>query len=181
MISSDKIIKTVSMIQKENLDVRTVTMGLNLMDCRDTDIDILCRRVVNKRLAVSPAADVAAGFGHDGFVALAKALDQAARSVGVDFVGGYSAQVQKGASVADTTLIESLPEAMSCTSKVCSSINVASSRAGINMEAIGKLGEILLRMAENSKDKDGFDCAKLVIFSNQPEDNPFMADRKSVV
>ena len=201
MISSDKIIKTVSMIQKENLDVRTVTMGINLMDCRDSDISTLCNRVVNKiercagnlvdvceavvtkygipivnkRLAVSPAADVAAGFGHDGFIALAKALDQAARSVGVDFVGGYSAQVQKGASQADTTLIDSLPEAMSCTNKVCSSINVASSRAGINMEAIGKLGKILLKMADNSKDKDGFDCAKLVIFSNQPEDNPFMA------
>ena len=201
MISSDKIINTVSMIQKENLDVRTVTMGINLMDCRDADIDVLCNRVVskiercagnlvdvcdavvtkygipivNKRLAVSPAADVAAGFGKEGFIALAKALDQAARSVGVDFVGGYSAQVQKGSSTADNTLIDSLPEAMRCTSKVCSSINVASSRTGINMEVIGRLGEILLQMAEASKEKDGFDCAKLVVFANQPEDNPFMA------
>lgn len=201
MISSDKIINTVSMIQKENLDVRTVTMGINLMDCRDTDADAMCRKVVdkierhagnlvetceavvtkygipivNKRLAVSPAADVAAGFGVAGFVALAKALDQAARSVGVDFIGGYSAQVQKGASESDNTLLESLPEAMSCTGKVCSSINVASSRAGINMEAIGRLGHIILTMAEGSRDKDGFDCAKLVVFANQPEDIPFMA------
>lgn len=201
MINSDKILNTVNMIQNENLDVRTVTMGINLMDCRDADIQVLCRRVidkiekkagnlvdtcdqletkygipiVNKRLAVSPAADLCAGFGKDGFIALAKALEQAARSCNVDFVGGFSAQMQKGASQSDLTLLEALPEAMACTSKVCSSINVASSRAGINMEAIGKLGHILLKMADNSKDKDGFDCAKLVIFSNQPEDNPFMA------
>ena len=201
MINSDKILNTVNMIQNENLDVRTVTMGINLMDCRDADIHVLCRRVidkiekkagnlvetcdqletkygipiVNKRLAVSPAADLCAGFGKDGFIALAKALEQAARSCNVDFVGGFSAQMQKGASQSDLTLLEALPEAMACTSKVCSSINVASSRAGINMEAIGKLGHILLKMADNSKDRDGFDCAKLVIFSNQPEDNPFMA------
>ena len=201
MISSDKIINTVAMVQKENLDVRTVTMGINLMDCRDTDVDRLCAKVVdkierkagqlvdvcdamvtkygipivNKRIAVSPAADVAAGHGIDGFVALARALDQAARSIGVDFIGGYSAQVQKGASKADEMLMESLPEAMNCTGKVCSSINVGTSRAGINMEAVGRLGHILLDMANRSRDKDGFDCAKLVIFTNQPEDNPFMA------
>ena len=201
MISSDKIIKTVAMVQKENLDVRTVTMGINLMDCRDTDADRMCAKVVdkierkagqlvdvcdamvtkygipsvNKRIAVSPAADVAAGHKMSGYVALAKALDQAARSIGVDFIGGYSAQVQKGASQADEMLMESLPEAMNCTGKVCSSINVGTSRAGINMEAVGRLGHILLDMSRRSKDKDGFDCAKLVIFTNQPEDNPFMA------
>ena len=189
------------MIQKENLDVRTVTMGINLLDCRHHNPEVMCEKViskierlagrlvetcesvstkygipiVNKRLAVSPAADIAAGHGPEGFLALAQALDRAAKSVGVDFVGGYSAQVQKGASAADDILIESLPEAMLTTDKVCSSINVASSRAGINMKAIGRLGYILKDMAERSRANDGFACAKLVIFANQPEDNPFMA------
>ncbi len=197
----DQIIHTVSMINKENLDVRTVTMGINLMDCRHQDADKMCKKVIakiekcagelvktcnnvstkygipiiNKRLAVSPAADVAAGHGPEAFVALAKAMDQAARSVGVDFIGGYSAQVQKGSSEADEILMDSLPAAMLATAKVCSSINVASSRAGINMRAVGKLGRILLQIAEASRANDGFACAKLVIFANQPEDNPFMA------
>jgi uncharacterized protein (UPF0210 family) len=197
----EQVIHTVSMINKENLDVRTVTMGINLMDCRHHDPAALCRKVVskiercagdlvetcnsvsskygipivNKRLAVSPVADLAAGHEPATYVALAKALDQAARSVGVDFVGGYSAQVQKGSSESDEILMQSLPEAMLATAKVCSSINVASSRAGINMRAVGKLGRILLQMAEASRANDGFACAKLVIFANQPEDNPFMA------
>lgn len=197
----EQVIHTVSMISKENLDVRTVTMGINLMDCRHHDPAALCRKVVskiercagdlvetcnsvsskygipivNKRLAVSPVADLAAGHEPATYVALAKALDQAARSVGVDFVGGYSAQVQKGSSESDEILMQSLPEAMLATAKVCSSINVASSRAGINMRAVGKLGRILLQMAEASRANDGFACAKLVIFANQPEDNPFMA------
>ncbi len=201
MISSDQIINTVDMVQKENLDVRTVTLGINLMDCRHEDVDMMCRKIVtkiervagnlvevcdeignkygipivNKRLAVSPVADVAAGHDEAGFVAVAEALDQAARSVKVDFVGGYSAQVQKGASASDLTLLNSLPEAMLKTRKVCSSINVASTRAGINMSAIGQLGGILKEMAEGSRDMDGFACAKLVVFANQPEDNPFMA------
>lgn len=201
MIRSDQILKTAGMIQNENLDVRTITMGINLLDCRDRDVDIMCRRIVtkierlagrlvdtcgkvsteygvpivNKRLAVSPVADVAAGHSAAAFVKVAKALDQAARSVEVDFVGGYSAQVQKGASAADDTLIESLPEALLSTAKVCASINVASSRAGINMTAVGKLGQALKLLAEGSADQDGFACAKLVIFANQPEDNPFMA------
>ncbi|MBR0458026.1 MAG: PFL family protein [Victivallales bacterium] len=200
-MSTEKILNTVEMVQKDNLDVRTVTMGINLMDCRDTDIDVLCRKVVNKiekhagnlvetceqmvakygipivnkRLAVSPAADVAAGFDVAGFVKLAKALNQAARSVGIDIVGGYTAQVQKGTSRGDATLLESLPEAIHSTEKVCASINLASSRAGINMEVVGQIGHILKAMAENSRDNDGFDCAKLVVFANQPEDNPFMA------
>ena len=201
MIRSDQILNTVSMIQQENLDVRTLTMGINLMDCQDSNIDVCCRRIVakiedkagrlvetcnavgmefglpivNKRLAVSPIADVAAGHDTAGFVAIAKALDQAARSVEVDFVGGYSAQVQKGAGDADARLIESLPEALLATEKVCASLNVASTRAGINMEVIGRLGGILRDIARNSAAQDGFACAKLVIFANQPEDNPFMA------
>jgi len=201
VIRSDQILNTVSMIQNDNLDVRTVTMGINLLDCRDNDIDVCCRKIVtkiekyagalvdtceavstefgvpivNKRIAVSPAADVAAGHDPAGFVAVAKAMDQAARSVKVDFIGGYSAQVQKGASAADEILIETLPDAMMATQKVCASINVATSRAGINMNMIGRLGHILKDMAERSADQDGFACAKLVIFANQPEDNPFMA------
>ena len=201
MMRSDQIISTVGMIQKDNLDVRTITMGINLLDCRHQDVDVMCRRVVNKiekyagdlvevcdqvvtkygvpivnkRLAVSPAADVAAGHDAAGFVALAKAMDQAARSVGVDFIGGYSAQVQKGASAADDILIETLPQALLSTGKVCASINVGSSRAGINMTAVGKLGGIIKQLAEGSREQDGFACAKLVVFTNQPEDNPFMA------
>ncbi|MFA6815870.1 MAG: PFL family protein [Lentisphaeria bacterium] len=201
MLRSDQIIHTVRMIQEENLDVRTVTMGINLMDCRHSNIDTMCQKVVckiekcagrlveicdqvgtkygipivNKRIAVSPAADVAAGLGMDGCIALIKALDQAAESVGVDFLGGYSAQVQKGASVSDDILIESLPQALTCTKKVCASINVGTSRAGINMEAVARLGQIIKKIAEASKDVDGFACAKLVVFCNQPEDNPFMA------
>ncbi|MBT3286298.1 MAG: PFL family protein [Victivallales bacterium] len=201
MIRSDQILNTVSMIQNDNLDVRTITMGINLLDCRHNDIDVCCRKIVtkiekyagalvdtceavstefgvpivNKRIAVSPAADVAAGHPPAGFVAIAKAMDQAARSVKIDFIGGYSAQVQKGASEADRVLIETLPDAMMATQKVCSSINVATSRAGINMNMIGRLGHVLKEMAERSADQDGFACAKLVIFANQPEDNPFMA------
>lgn len=201
MLRSEQIVNTIDMIQRENLDVRTVTMGINLLDCRHQDIDVMCRQVVskieryagnlvevcdqvvtkygvpivNKRLSVSPAADVAAGHGPEGFVALAKAMDQAARSVNVDFIGGYSAQVQKGASKADEILLETLPEALLSTGKVCASVNVASSRAGINMTAIRRLGELLKELAEGSREQDGFGCAKLVIFANQPEDNPFMA------
>jgi uncharacterized protein len=201
VIRSDQILNTVSMIQNDNLDVRTITMGINLLDCRHNDIDVCCRKIVtkiekyagalvdtceavstefgvpivNKRIAVSPAADVAAGHPPAGFVAIAKAMDQAARSVKIDFIGGYSAQVQKGASEADRVLIETLPDAMMATQKVCSSINVATSRAGINMNMIGRLGHVLKEMAERSADQDGFACAKLVIFANQPEDNPFMA------
>ncbi len=201
MMRSDQIINTIDMVQRENLDVRTITMGINLLDCRHSDIDVMCSRVVskierlagnlvdaceqivtkygvpivNKRLAVSPAADVAAGHGSEGFIALAKAMDQAAHSVNVDFIGGYSAQVQKGASAADEILIDTLPDALLSTKKVCASINVGSSRAGINMNAVKRLGQILKTLAEGSREQDGFGCAKLVVFTNQPEDNPFMA------
>ena len=201
MLRAEQIVNTVEMIQKENLDVRTVTLGLNLLDCRDSDINALCRKVqakieryagnlvetcdavgskyglqvVNKRLAVSPAADVAAGLGRNGVIALAKALDTAAKRTGIDFVGGFSAQVQKGASLADDELIEALPEALLTTDRVCASINVAHSRSGINMRAIGRLGELIREIAEKSRQNDGFACAKLVVFANQPEDVPFMA------
>lgn len=201
MIRSDQILKTVAMIQQENLDVRTITLGINLMDCRHHDIDVVCERVVakirdlagplvptceevstrygvpivNKRLAVSPIADVGAGTDCAGFVKLAQALDQAARAVGIDFVGGFNAQVEKGWSKADRQLIDALPEALLTTKKVCASLNVASTRAGVNMTVIAHLGHVLLDLANGSRDADGIGCAKLVIFANQPQDNPFMA------
>jgi len=201
MIRSDQILKTVSMIQNENLDVRTVTLGINLMDCRHEDVRTLCRRivhkietiagnlveacdavseqygvpVVNKRIAVSPIADVGAGLDAAGFVQVAKALDQAARSVGVDLIGGFSASVEKGASASDNALIDSLVDALCRTEKVCASLNVAATKAGVNMDVIGRLGHILKEMAERTADRDGFACAKFVVFANQPQDNPFMA------
>ncbi len=201
MIRSDQILKTVAMIQNENLDVRTITLGINLMDCRNPDVATLCRKivnkietvagplvdvcqevgerygvpVVNKRIAVSPIADVAAGADARGMVAVAQALDRAARSTGIDFVGGFSAQVEKGAGQADLALIDALPEALCSTERVCASLNVAATRAGINMEVIARLGHVLLKMAEGSAERDGFACAKFVVFANQPQDNPFMA------
>ena len=201
MLKTEQILNTVEMIQKENLDVRTVTLGLNLLDCRDNDPAAMARKVVakiechagnlvetcdsvgakyglqivNKRLAVSPAADVAAGLGRAGLIALAKALDTAAKNTGIDFVGGFSAQVQKDASASDEELIEALPEALLSTDRVCASVNVASSRSGINMRVVGRLGELIRQIAEASRANDGFACAKLVVFANQPEDVPFMA------
>ncbi len=201
MIRSDQILKTVSMIQNENLDVRTITLGINLLDCRDNDLATMCDKVVakivrlagglveacaevsarygvpivNKRLAVSPLADVGAGCPRHGYVELALALDRAARQVGIDFVGGYNAQVEKGASAADTLLLEAMPEALRRTEKVCASVNVATTKAGVNMNVIARLGELLLELAAGSAERDGMDCAKLVIFANQPQDNPFMA------
>lgn len=201
MIHPDKLLQTVAMVQDENLDVRTITMGINLLECAHDDERELCRRVkdkvrrcaaplvpvceelgrkygvpvVNKRLSVSPVADVAAGHSRDGCVAVAKALDAAAAEVGVDFVGGYSAQVEKGASSSDDALLDSLPEALCETEKICASVNVASTRAGVNMDAVARIGTLLLETAERSPFPGGFACAKLVIFANQPEDNPFMA------
>lgn len=201
MIRSDQILKTVAMIQNENLDVRTITMGLNLLDCRHHDVSELCRRIVekitrfagrlvpvcaevsteygvpivNKRLAVSPVADLAAGLGPAACVEVARALDEAAAQVGINFVGGYSAQVQKGASAGDLDLIQSLPEALTVTNQVCASLNVASTRAGINMDVIARLGQILRELGQRSAEHDGIAATKLVVFANQPEDNPFMA------
>ncbi len=201
MIRSDQILSTVAMLQNENLDVRTITLGINLMDCRHPDIGQLCRRVVekikrcagplvstcnevstkygvpivNKRLAVTPVSDLAAGLGRAGCVRVAQALDEAAAAVGIDFVGGYTAQVHKGATPADWDLIESLPEALSVTQKVCASLNVGTTKAGINMDVVARLGHVIKEMAERSAAADGFTAAKLVVFTNQPEDNPFMA------
>lgn len=201
MIRTDQILKTVCMIQNENLDVRAITLGLNLLDCRHQDLDTFCRRVlvkiekyagrlvetadavstkygvpiVNKRLSVTPVSHLGAGHGSEGMVRLARTLDLAAKAVGIDFVGGYNAQMQKGASAADLELLAALPDVLCGTTKVCASVNLASTQAGINMDVVARCGTLLLEMARRSADRDGFACAKFVMFANQPEDNPFMA------
>ncbi len=201
MIQSEQILKTVEMIQKENLDVRAVTMGISLLDCRTGDAASTaqnmgdkirrlagnfvetCDRiggkygipVVNKRISVTPIAHVGAGFTRDGFVLLAQALDRAAAEVGIDIIGGYSANVEKGISLGDRHLIEAIPEALASTSKVCSSINAGSTRHGMNMDAVALLGQTVKDLAEATADNGGFGAAKFVVFANQPGDNPFMA------
>jgi hypothetical protein len=189
------------MLQEENLDVRTVTLGINLMDCSSPDIDQLCQKIerkivnraqrlvqvcsevggtygipiVNKRIAVSPISSVAAGHGQEGLLAVARTLDRAAGEVKVDLVGGYSALVQKGFTQSERALLESLPAVLSQTGRVCASVNVASTKAGINMDAVKMMGRIIREIAAKTADRDGFGCAKLVVFANIPEDNPFMA------
>ncbi|WP_457572716.1 DUF711 family protein [Desulfolithobacter sp.] len=201
MIRSDQILATVDMIQKENLDVRAVTMGIDLHDCRSSDAGTTCQRirekicryagdlvptcekiarkygipVVNKRIAVTPIGSIGAGYTQEEFVLLAKALDEAASEVGIDFLGGFSANVENGMSGGARELILAIPEALSTTSKVCASINAGSSKYGINMDAVAMLGHTIKDVAERSADTGGFGAAKLVIFANQPEANPFMA------
>ncbi len=201
MVRDDAIFATIRMFQEENLDVRTVTLGLNLQDCSSTNLDLLLGRlhtkifksaanlvratehvekcfgipVVNKRLAISPMASVAAGHGIDAMVKIARKLDQAAADVGVDLIGGFSAMVHKGMTSSAKALIDSLPEALATTRRVCASLNVASTRAGINMDAVLHSGITLVKIAEADTAHEGFACAKLVVFANIPEDNPFMA------
>lgn len=201
MLRSDEILNTVDMIQKENLDVRTVTMGISLLDCHRADIASTCRAiqekieryagplvetceaisgeyaipVVNKRVAVTPIAHVGAGFDPDGFVAIAQALDEAARRVGIDFLGGFSADVAAGMTTGDLNLIAAIPDALTSTQKVCSSVNVGSTRSGINMDAVVLIGQTIKELAERSAAQGGFAAAKFVVFTNQPGDNPFMA------
>ncbi|MBU1566657.1 MAG: PFL family protein [Proteobacteria bacterium] len=201
MLRSDQILATVEMIQKENLDVRTVTLGLNLLDCRGGNIDQTCDKirnkiltyagnfvatceamsskygipVVNKRIAVTPIAFVGAGFNQDDFVRLAITLDEAATAVGVDILGGFSAQVEKGMTATDREFIASIPAALAATSKVCASINIATTQKGINMDAVAMMGKTIKDLAEMTADQGGFGAAKFVVFCNQPGDNPFMA------
>lgn len=189
------------MIQKENLDVRTVTMGINILDCRTGDVQTTCERVeqrirdlagnfvetcnavskklgipvVNKRISVTPIAFVGAGFDRHGFVELAKSLDRAATAVGVDILGGFSAQVEKGMTATDREYIASIPEALAQTEKICASINIATSQKGINMDALAMIGRTIKDLAEKTRDQGGFGAAKFVVFCNQPGDNPFMA------
>ncbi len=189
------------MIDNENLDVRTITMGISLLDCIDDNIDIACKKVydkicryaeklvktgediskeygipiIHKRIAVTPIAMLAAACPTMSPVKFAKALDTAANTVGVNFVGGYSALVHKGFAQGDYALIESIPEALSVTEKVCSSVNIGSTKAGINMDAVAKMGKVIRETAELTADRDCIGAAKLVVFCNAPEDNPFMA------
>ncbi|MEK3792768.1 PFL family protein [Paenibacillus sp. FSL R7-0204] len=193
--------ETNKMIREMNLDVRTITMGISLMDCAHTDMKVFNRKVydkitrsaeklvktgedlerqfgvpiVNKRISVTPIS-IAAGAVHtDTYVPVAQILDKAAKEVGVNFIGGYSALVQKGCTKGDRILIDSIPEALAVTERVCSSVNVGSSRSGINMDAVKLMGDIILQTAERTKDRDSIGCAKLVVFCNAVEDNPFMA------
>ncbi len=201
MISKMEVIETNKMIQESKLDVRTITMGINLMDCADSDIDKFNEKVynkittcakdlvkvgnelekqfgipiVNKRISVTPIAIAAAGCKTDSYVSVAQTLDRAAKEVGVNFIGGFSALVQKGCTKSDEILINSIPEALKVTDRVCSSINVGTSRNGINMDAVKKMGEIIKHTAELTADNDSLGCAKLVVFCNAVEDNPFMA------
>ena len=197
LINSSEILQTIEMIDQQHLDVRTVTMGINLLDCADRVMDVCCRRVydkictladklvetgcaierefgipiVNKRISVSPISLVAAACEQDDYVPLAKTLDKAAKAVGVNFIGGFSALAHKGFTKSDLRLINSIPRALTETELVCSSVNVASTRAGINMDAVALMGRIVRQTA----DIDPMGCAKLVIFANAVEDNPFMA------
>ncbi|MDD5923008.1 MAG: PFL family protein [Eubacteriales bacterium] len=200
MLTREDIMETVRMIQEENLDVRTITMGVSLLDCADSDIDRSCRKVydklarktenlvktgeeleakygipiVNKRISVTPMALLAGVSGGDP-VKYAKVMDRAAKNAGVNFIGGFSALVHKGFSEGDLVLIDAIPEALSETELVCSSVNIGSTKAGINMDAVRILGEKVVKTAELTKDRQCIGDAKLVVFCNAVEDNPFMA------
>ncbi|MCH1642156.1 PFL family protein [Paenibacillus timonensis] len=201
MISRVEVQETNSMIREMNLDVRTITMGISLMDCAHEDMNVFNRNIydkitrtaehlvktgedlekqfgvpiVNKRISVTPISIAAGGLKTDTFVPVAEALDRAAKEVGVNFIGGFSALVQKGFTNGDRVLIDSIPEALAVTDRVCSSVNVGSSRSGINMDAVKRMGDIILRTAERTADRGSIGCAKLVVFCNAVEDNPFMA------
>lgn len=201
MINSREILETINMIDNENLDVRTITMGISLLDCIDENIDKACDKVydkicryakdlvktgenisleygipiINKRISVTPIAMVASACQAQKTVKFAYALEKAANTVGVNFIGGYSALVQKGFAAGDYALIESIPEALAVTEHVCSSVNIGSTKAGINMDAVAKMGKVIKKTAELTADRDCIGAAKLVVFCNAPEDNPFMA------
>jgi uncharacterized protein (UPF0210 family) len=201
MLNASDILETIAMFDEENLDVRTITLGLSLFDCCDPDIDAACRKIydkitrkaeklvktgediekeygipiIHKRIAVTPISMIASSAQSHDYVKFARTLDKAARAVGVNFIGGYTALVHKGFAGADEGLIESIPEALATTDYVCSSVNVGSTKAGINMDAVALMGGIVRQTAELTKDNNCIGCAKLVVFANAPEDNPFMA------
>ncbi len=200
MINLNDILETITMIQEENLDIRTITMGISLLDCCDSDIDKSCEKVynkiyskakdlvktgefieqkygipiVNKRISVTPIAMLVAASGGDP-VKYAKTLDRVAKDVGVNFIGGFSALVHKGFSAGDEALIQAIPRALAETDFVCSSVNIGSTKAGINMDAVKMMGNVVREAAELTKDRQCIGAAKLVVFCNAPEDNPFMA------
>lgn len=201
MINQSDILQTIQMIERENLDIRTITMGISLRDCADSDIGRLCDNIyqkitrtakhlvqtgqdiedeygipiVHKRISVTPVALVGEACKQTNWVPIAKALDAAAQDVGVNFIGGFSALVHKGYTHGDHALIESIPEALACTERVCASVNVGTTKAGINMDAVAQMGEIIRQSASLTADQDGLGAAKLVVFCNAVEDNPFMA------
>ncbi len=201
MLNLKDILYTQDMIDKRHLDIRTITMGISLLDCIDPDIEVAARKIydkitrraeklvktgeeiewefgipiVNKRISVTPMALIGNPCTADNYVPLAIAMDEAAKTCGVNFIGGFSALVQKGFTKGDLNLINSIPEALAATERVCSSVNVGSTKAGINMDAVAKMGQIIKETARLTADKDGLGCAKLVVFANAVEDNPFMA------
>ena len=203
MLNMFEVIETNNMIEHERLDVRTITMGISLLDCCDSDLDSVNKKIyekitryaenlvstgeaiardfgvpiVNKRISVTPVGLVGdcACKSPEDFVTIARTLDRAAHQVGVNFIGGYSALVSKGMTTADENLIRSIPEALAATERVCSSVNVGSTRTGLNMDAVRLMGEVILAAAKATKDQDSLGCAKLVVFCNAPDDNPFMA------
>ena len=201
MLNQHEIMQTIQMIDQQHLDVRTITMGISLLSCAHSDVKTACDKVydkitryaeklvstgeaiekefgipiVNKRISVTPIALVAAAAETDSYVPFAQALDRAAKTCGVNFIGGFSALVQKGMTDADRILIRSIPEALATTDIVCASVNVGSTKAGIDMDAVALMGRTVKDLAEQTADKGGFGCAKLVVFCNAVEDNPFMA------
>ena len=201
MLNQNDILETQAMIEKQHLDIRTITMGISLLDCCDPDIHVCCDKIyskitrlaknlvrvgeeieaefgipiVNKRISVTPIALVAGACNADSYVEIARTLDAAAKTCGVNFIGGFSALVQKGATTGDWKLIHSIPEAMASTERVCASVNIGSTKAGINMDAVAEMGRIIKKTAELTADDGCMGCAKLVVFANAVEDNPFMA------
>ncbi|WP_124067460.1 PFL family protein [Clostridium sp. E02] len=203
MLNMFEVNETNKMIEQELLDVRTITMGISLLDCCDSDLNAVNEKIyqkittvakdlvrvgkeierdfgipiVNKRISVTPIALIggAACQSSEDFVTIAKTLDRAAKEVGVNFIGGYSALVSKGMTAAEEYMIRSIPKALACTDRVCSSVNVGSTKTGINMDAVKLMGEVVIKTAEATKDNDSLGCAKLVVFCNAPDDNPFMA------
>ena len=201
IINENNILETINMIKLHNLDIRTVTLALSLRDCADSDVNVVCENIynkikyyaknlveyanelendysipiINKRISVTPVSLIGESCKNPDYVKIAQTLDRAAKDVGVNFIGGFSALVEKGCTKGDNLLIESIPEALAKTEMLCSSINLASSKAGINMDAVLKMAEIIKKSAELTKDRDGIGAAKLVCFCNSAGDNPFMA------
>ena len=201
MLSYESVLQTISMIERQKLDIRTITMGISLLDCAHQDGEIARKKIydkilqkagrlvsvgemiekeygipiINKRISVTPISIVAAASSDQDYVKFAQILDQAANEVGVNFIGGFSSLVHKGYTKGDEILIRSIPQALSETEKVCSSVNVGSTKSGINMDAVKQMGQIIVDTAMATKDRDSIGCAKLVVFANAVEDNPFMA------
>lgn len=201
MINTKNILETIKMIEEEHLDIRTITMGISLRDLASDDIDVLCDKIyekvtrraeklvstgeqierelgipiINKRISVTPIAMVGATTTANSYVPIARALDRAAQTTGVNFIGGFSALVQKGFAKGDEILIHSIPEALAVTNHVCASVNVASTKAGVNLDAIALMGRIIKETAMKTRDNESMGCSKLVVFANAVDDNPFMA------